>query len=107
LDLAGVVTAAGANVTRFHPGDEVYGTSQTGSFAEYATAPQRRLARKPVNLSFGGTVTGVCRTSKVDLVRSLGADEVIDHTKQEIDRDGHVRRSTGVRRELHASRRGP
>jgi NADPH:quinone reductase-like Zn-dependent oxidoreductase len=33
-------------------------------------------------------VTGVCSTSKVDLVRSLGAEDVIDYTRHEIDRGG-------------------
>ncbi|NMN98825.1 NAD(P)-dependent alcohol dehydrogenase [Antrihabitans stalactiti] len=34
--------------------------------------------------SFGATVTGVCSTSKMDLVRSLGADDVIDYTRADI-----------------------
>jgi len=136
MDVAGVVTAVGARVTRFRPGDEVYGTCETGSYAEFATARQGRLAAKPAGLSFeqaaatpvsgqtalqsvrdarvqaghrvlvtgagggvgsfavqlakayGAQVTGVCSTSKVELVRSLGADDVIDYTKDEIDRDG-------------------
>jgi NADPH:quinone reductase-like Zn-dependent oxidoreductase len=33
--------------------------------------------------AFGAHVTGVCRTGKVDLVRSLGADEVIDYTRED------------------------
>ena len=33
--------------------------------------------------AFGATVTGVCSTSKVDLVRSIGADEVIDYTSED------------------------
>ena len=33
--------------------------------------------------AFGATVTGVCSTSKVDLVRSIGADEVIDYTRED------------------------
>jgi NADPH:quinone reductase-like Zn-dependent oxidoreductase len=36
----------------------------------------------------GATVTGVCSASKADLVRSLGADDVIGYTRDEIDRDG-------------------
>ncbi len=51
LDLSGVVEAVGAEVTRWSPGDEVYGVGN-GSFAEWATASQDRLARKPANLSF-------------------------------------------------------
>jgi NADPH:quinone reductase-like Zn-dependent oxidoreductase len=135
--LAGVVAAAGAGVTRFSPGDEVYGTSAGGTFAEYAAARWTRLAPKPASLSFeqaaavpisgvtalesvrdggrvqagqkvmiigaaggigsfavqiarayGASVTGVCGPGKADLVRSLGADDVIDYTREEVDRDG-------------------
>ena len=50
-DLAGHVEAAGKNVTRFKPGDEVFGVG-IGSFAEYATASEDRLAPKPRNLTF-------------------------------------------------------
>ncbi|MCW0214635.1 MAG: NAD(P)-dependent alcohol dehydrogenase [Pseudonocardia sp.] len=32
--------------------------------------------------AFGAEVTGVCRTSKIDLVRTLGADHVVDHTRE-------------------------
>ena len=39
-DVAGVVEAVGARVTRFGPGDQVYGTCESGSFAEYAAARQ-------------------------------------------------------------------
>ncbi|MET7466432.1 NAD(P)-dependent alcohol dehydrogenase [Nonomuraea sp. NPDC005501] len=136
-DLAGVVEAVGARVTRFRPGDEVHGTCESGSYAEYAAAPERLLARKPAGLSFeeaavvpvsgttafqavrdtgrvrpgqrvmvtgagggigtfavqiakalGATVTAVCGPGKADLVRSLGADDVIDYTRDEVDRDG-------------------
>ncbi len=136
-DVAGVVEAVGGRVTRFRPGDEVYGTCESGSFAEYAAAPQKRLAPKPANVSFqqaavapvsgmtalqgvrdcgrvqpgqqvmvigaaggvgsfavqiakesGARVTGVCSTSKAALVRSLGADDVIDYTHDEIDCNG-------------------
>jgi len=135
--LAGVITAVGADVQRFQPGDEVYGTSLGGTFAEYTVTSWQRLAPKPAALSFeqaaavpisgvtalesvrdggrvqagqqvmvigaaggigsfavqiarasGATVTGVCSTGKADLVRSLGAQDVIDYTREEVDRDG-------------------
>jgi len=38
--------------------------------------------------SFGAEVTGVCGPAKVDLVRSLGADVVLDYTKDELTGDG-------------------
>ena len=131
LDVAGTVVAVGENVTRFQAGDEVFGTAK-GSFGEYASALQDKLAIKPANLTFGqaaavpvsgltaiqalrdvgrleprqqvlivgasggvGTyavqlakafgaeVTGVASTAKVDLVRSIGADHVIDYTQED------------------------
>jgi NADPH:quinone reductase-like Zn-dependent oxidoreductase len=137
LALAGVVVAMGPGATRFQPGDEVFGTCRTGSFAEYAVAREDRLAAKPATLTFeqaaalpvsgltalqavrdqarvqegqhvlitgagggvgtfavqlakarGASVTGVCGPAKADLVRSIGADSVIDYTRAEIDRDG-------------------
>jgi NADPH:quinone reductase-like Zn-dependent oxidoreductase len=131
LDASGVVVAIGSEVTRFQPGDEVFGVSK-GSFAEFAAARESKLARKPSNLTFeqaaavpvsgmtalrgltdvgrlqpgqkvliigasggvgscavqiakalGAEVTGVCSTSKVDLVASLGADQVIDYSQDD------------------------
>ncbi|MGW7328849.1 NAD(P)-dependent alcohol dehydrogenase [Streptomyces sp. NPDC054840] len=131
MDVAGVVEAVGPDVTRFRPGDEVYGNC-SGSFAEYARAKEGTLAPKPPSLGFeqaaavpvsactalgavrdsgrvkagqrvlvlgasggvgsfavqvakayGAHVTGVCSTTKTDLVRSLGADEVLDYTQQD------------------------
>ena len=51
MDVAGRVEAVGSKVTRFQPGDEVFGWCD-GSFAEYASAPEDQLAAKPANLSF-------------------------------------------------------
>ena len=138
MDLAGVVEAVGTDVTRFRPGDEVFGIGK-GAYAEYARAPENKLAPKPANLSFeqaavvaisgstalqavrdkgriepgqkvliigasggvgtyavqlakafGAEVTGVCSTTKVDMVRSLGADHVIDYTRADFA-DGEQR----------------
>jgi NADPH:quinone reductase-like Zn-dependent oxidoreductase len=50
-DLAGRVEAVGRDVKDFQPGDEVFGTG-VGAWAEYASAREARLARKPANLSF-------------------------------------------------------
>ena len=132
MDVAGRVEAVGAQVTRFRPGDEVFGWAD-GSFAEYACAPENQLAAKPTALSFeqaaavpisgfaalqavrnqgelqqgqkvlvigavgavgsfavqlakafGAQVTGVASTTQIDLVRSIGADEVIDYTRTDI-----------------------
>jgi len=130
-DLAGVVEAVGKDVSRFQPGDEVFGIGK-GSYAEYVCAREDKLANKPVNLTFeqaavvtisgstalqglrdhgkvrpgqevliigasggvgtyavqlakafGAQVTGVCSTTKVDMVRSIGADHVIDYTRED------------------------
>jgi len=131
MDLAGTVEEVGAGVTRFAPGDAVFGIGK-GSFAEYARAPESKLAPRPANLAaeqaavvavsglpalqglrdhgkvgpgqrvlvigasggvgtyavqlakaFGTEVTAVCSTTKVDLVRSLGADHVVDYTRED------------------------
>jgi NADPH:quinone reductase-like Zn-dependent oxidoreductase len=50
-DVAGLVVDVGADVTRFAPGDEVFGIAK-GSFAEFAAAREDKLARKPANLTF-------------------------------------------------------
>ncbi|MFB6718855.1 NAD(P)-dependent alcohol dehydrogenase [Kribbella sp. NPDC056345] len=53
MDVAGVVSAVGSAVTRFRPGDEVYGIGiGIGTFAEYARALEKKLAPKPANLTF-------------------------------------------------------
>lgn len=130
MDLAGVVEAVGAGVTRFRPGDEVIAMPgpEFGAHAEYKVMRETAaIALKPANLEFaeavsivfggqpalvflrragtkagdevlingasgsvgaaavmiakglGATVTGVCSASNAELVRSLGADHVIDY----------------------------
>ena len=49
--MAGVVEAVGKEVTRFEPGDEVFGIG-IGSYAEYTRVPADKLAPKPANLTF-------------------------------------------------------
>ncbi len=58
-DIAGVVDDLGAGVTRFRPGDEVYGDNLAlkGGFAEYAVMPESSLAHKPATLSFAEAST--------------------------------------------------
>lgn len=69
-DLAGVVEAVGPGVTRFRPGDEVYGTCERGSFAEYAATPQRLLAAKPAGISFEqAAVTPISAVTALQAVR--------------------------------------
>ncbi len=136
VDVAGQVQAVGKNVTRFKPGDEVFGSCH-GAFAEYACTSQPGLFAKPDNVtfeqaasvpvaaytalqglrdagriqpgqkvlingaaggvgtfavqiakSFGTDVTGVCSTRNVEMVRSIGADRVIDYTQEDFTKSG-------------------
>jgi len=137
VDFAGTVEAVGKNVTRFKPGDEVFG-GRSGAFAEYVIVPDdRAMALKPSNAtfeqaasmpiaaitalqalrdkgqlkpgqkvlingasggvgtfavqiakSFGAEVTGVCSTRNVEMVRSIGADHVVDYTKEDYTESG-------------------
>jgi NADPH:quinone reductase-like Zn-dependent oxidoreductase len=135
VDFAGTVEAVGRKITRFKPGDEVFG-GKFGALAEYLAVPdERAIALKPANVSFeqaagvpiagitalqalrqghihagqrvlingasggvgtfavqiakayGAEVTGVCSTHNLALVRSLGADHVIDYTREDFTRE--------------------
>jgi NADPH:quinone reductase-like Zn-dependent oxidoreductase len=133
-DIAGIVESVGSEVTKFKPGDEVYGDNLglKGGFAEYAVAPQSVLSLKPAELSFahastipqsgaialqgtalagpgkrvlingagggsgafaiqlaklaGAHVTGVDNAGKLEFMRSVGADEVVDYRSQDFTR---------------------
>jgi NADPH:quinone reductase-like Zn-dependent oxidoreductase len=136
-DVAGIVEAVGDEITRFEPGDAVYGGIGFGGFAEYAAVPERLLVHKPANISFeeaaavpvagltalqalrdtgkiqsgmrvlisgasggvgtysiqiakayGCEVTAVCSTGKVEQSYALGADSVIDYTKEDFNKNG-------------------
>ena len=56
-DVAGTVVEVGSAVSRFKPGDEVFGISR-GSYAEYAAAREEKLDHKPANLSQRHGLTG-------------------------------------------------
>jgi len=58
IDVAGVVDTVGAHVTRFKPGDAVFGATvfmrwaNGGTYAEYVAVPERLLVAKPPNVTF-------------------------------------------------------
>jgi NADPH:quinone reductase-like Zn-dependent oxidoreductase len=143
-DLAGQVESVGRNVSRFQPGDEVFGQSLSanlwrhgGAFAEYAAVQASRFERKPAGPTFeqaaavptsgslavqgvrdegrvqagqsvlingaggavgtfavqlakayGADVIGVDAPGKLEVLRSIGADRVVDYTEEDFTRSG-------------------
>lgn len=143
-DVAGHIESVGRNVTRFRPGDEVFGQTlganlwrNGGACADYAAAPEARLELKPANLTFeqagavptsgslavqavrdegrtrsgqsvvingaggavgafavqlakayGAEVTAVDASGKLEMLRSIGADRVVDYTRQDFTESG-------------------
>ena len=68
-DIAGTVEAVGAAVQSLRPGDEVFGWC-TGAFAEYASAPEDQLVRKPAGLTFEqAAAVGVSASTALQLLR--------------------------------------
>jgi len=140
MELAGTVESVGQAVTRFRPGDQIFGGTgfKFGTHAEYVCVLESRLEMKPVNMTleeaaavifggftalcflrmakiqagqnvlvygasgsvgvfavqlakhFGARVTGVCSTANLEIVKSLGADDVIDYTREDFSKSGRV-----------------
>ncbi|WP_433659500.1 NAD(P)-dependent alcohol dehydrogenase [Nocardia sp. CA-128927] len=138
-DLAGEVVAVGREVTGFRPGDAVFGSVNSGAFAEYVCVSAQRLALAPAGISveeaaalpdsgmtalqglrdvgqlragqrvlvngasggvgtaavqlakaLGAEVTAVCSTRHIEVLRSLGADHVIDYTTDDFTASGRT-----------------
>ncbi len=77
-DVAGRVVAVGSDVSRFSPGDEVFGIA-SGSFAEYTTAKQDKLALKPNTATFeqaaASTISGITALQALTDVGKLRAGQ--------------------------------
>jgi NADPH:quinone reductase-like Zn-dependent oxidoreductase len=71
-EMAGRVESVGTGVTRFRPGDEVFGTCE-GAFAEYVSVTERLLAPKPSSLTFEQAATvPITGTTALQAVRDKG-----------------------------------
>ncbi|HSM43769.1 MAG TPA: NAD(P)-dependent alcohol dehydrogenase, partial [Acidimicrobiia bacterium] len=71
-DLSGTVVATGADVTRFVPGDQVFGEIEAGAYAEFASAAERHLVHKPSGVSFEeAAVVGVAGLTALQGLRDV------------------------------------
>ena len=80
LDVAGRVVEVGSAVTRFAPGDEVFGVAN-GSFAEYTVANEDKLVAKPADLTFeaaaAATVSGITALEALTDVGNVQAGQKV------------------------------
>jgi 2-desacetyl-2-hydroxyethyl bacteriochlorophyllide A dehydrogenase len=75
FDVAGEVVAVGSQVTRFQPGDAVYGSTSFpgGAYAEFAAVPENIIAPKPTNLSYEEAATvPLAALTSLQALRDLG-----------------------------------
>lgn len=77
--MAGRVEAVGALVTAFRPGDDVYGETTHGAFAEYVVVPGARLAPKPRNLSFEEAAATPWAVTPLQALRDAGGLKAGQH----------------------------
>jgi NADPH:quinone reductase-like Zn-dependent oxidoreductase len=72
-DMSGVVVATGADVTRFRPGDEVFGEVDGGAFAEYVAAPAAWLVASPQGATYEESATlGIAAETALQGLRDWG-----------------------------------
>ena len=75
MPVSGCTALRAIRVAKVRPGQTVLVIGASGGVGSFAVQ---------VAKAFGAEVTGVCRTAKVDFVRSIGADHVLDYTREDI-----------------------